>query len=825
MQEIPSELAPRQLKWLEQMPGGVFVYRANESEEILYANQKVFDIYGCDGWDDFYELTEGSFRNMVYAEDLEDIEADIDAQIKTGKECFDHVSYRIVTKDGKIRYIDDYGHMEEDEALGRLFFVFIVDMKTQYMSFAPDRVTVLPGMRHYLDFAGRILQSTDAPWNLCTIFFNIRNFKMYNVKHSIDEGDMVLRNCAELLREYFPDDFVSRFAEDHFVVLAENPDVQNRVEKFCNEFSIIYSKEGLSVKAGLYECRDAGEEPSVMCDLAKLACDSIRDAVDRSYCYYNDRMSQKNSVGDYVIREIDTAIANDYIKVYYQPVVRTINNAVCSLEALARWVDPVMGMMPPDFFIGPLEDSRQIYKLDLHMIELVCRQMRAALDNDLDIVPVSFNLSRIDFICCDMFAEIEKILATYQISREMLRVEITESLLIDDAQLVRGEMSRFQKVGYQVWMDDFGSGYSSLNLLKDYAFDVIKIDMAFLSSFTEKSKNIIRATVAMAKSIGVGTVAEGVETKEQYDFLRSMGCEKVQGYYFGKPMTLPDTMKSCLGRGLWNERIEWNGYYEKIGRINYMTERTLVVAEDDGTDMNVLFMNDAYKDVLRSCGTMDMITAMQNVNSRTSPVRRLIRDAVKRDISTEYFEPYDYVMGGQYMRLMVRRIVSKDEKTAYQVEIYNVSRDEDNAKTQQMDRMLRMIYLLYDAVYLVNLKSSLVTPVNRTATTNMADYSPAKDLTIEECNRNNAELYIAPEDRERFLAWVEKENVEQRIAGSSRGFLSEYFRTKEKNGTYSWKVHSMLMLPGTSGQGMLYTVAPAGSIGDAYLSKFAGAAE
>ena len=158
------------------------------------------------------------------------------------------------------------------------------------------------------------------------------------------------------------------------------------------------------------------------------------------------------------------------------------------------------------------------------MVEKVCQCIRERITAKLPVVPVSVNFSRIDFVMCDMLQVVESAVEKYDIPRDYLHIEITESMIASDEDLMERVLESFKKAGYEIWMDDFGSGYSSLTVLKDFRFDMLKMDMRFLKPFTEKSKSIMRSTVTMAKEIGMKTLAEGVETKEQLDFLRDIGC-------------------------------------------------------------------------------------------------------------------------------------------------------------------------------------------------------------------------------------------------------------------------------------------------------------
>ena len=185
-----------------------------------------------------------------------------------------------------------------------------------------------------------------------------------------------------------------------------------------------------------------------------------------------------------------------------------------------------------------LEEYRLIHKLDRAIIESVCRDLRTALDAEKPVVPISINFSRLDFELMDAVQELENLIAKYRIPKHLIHVEVTESALTDDLFNLNAAMNRIKELGYSLWLDDFGSGYSSLNVLKDYQFDVVKIDMRFLSNLddSEKARILLDCIVQMAKRINMLTLTEGVETRSQADFLDQIGCTRLQGYLFGKPI-------------------------------------------------------------------------------------------------------------------------------------------------------------------------------------------------------------------------------------------------------------------------------------------------
>ena len=202
-------------------------------------------------------------------------------------------------------------------------------------------------------------------------------------------------------------------------------------------------------------------------------------------------------------------------------------------------------MLPPSKFIPVLEEARLIYKLDLYVLDRVLEKMLAQKEAGLELVPQSLNLSRSDFDSCDIVEEICRRIDAAGIPRKMLSIEITESIVGSDFDFMKEQILRFKDLGFPVWMDDFGSGYSSLDVLQEIRFDLIKLDMRFLKRFHEgdESRIIITELVRMASGLGMEIIAEGVETKEQVDFLKEIGCTKLQGFYYGKAISFEELLE------------------------------------------------------------------------------------------------------------------------------------------------------------------------------------------------------------------------------------------------------------------------------------------
>ena len=332
-----------------------------------------------------------------------------------------------------------------------------------------------------------------------------------------------------------------------------------------------------------------------------------------------------------IIDNLDRAIEEGWIQVYYQPIVRSANGKVCDVEALARWNDPVRGLLMPSAFIPVLEDAMMIPKLDLCVVRQVLRDMKAVEASGSQMIPVSINFSRADFDACDLVKEICTLVDEARVDRKMLHIEITESLLGSDFDYIKEQVERFRSQGFQVWMDDFGSGYSSLDVLQSVKFDLIKFDMGFIRRLNEgdEGKIILTEMMKMATSLGVDTVCEGVETEGQVRFLQEIGCAKLQGYYFMKP-ALPEQVLEKYTKDIRDgiEDMRQSAYYDTMGRLN-LYDLSFLANKDDSVIKN----------------TFDTVPmGIMEVNSEGDKLRYVrsnqsFRDFMKRAFKLEISDP------------------------------------------------------------------------------------------------------------------------------------------------------------------------------------------
>ena len=419
------------------------------------------------------------------------------------------------------------------------------DEKLEFLA-TTDALTGIYSFGHFLNLVDEKRSKEKLLDKWCYVFFDILGFKIYNYQKGFTAGNEFLRTVSKILVEGFPDGYICRQADDHFVgfiplehadeVFADVNEKIKALDKDIQPYLIagvcVYTKEE--------------EESSRSVEKARYACIELKhNNMGRTSLYYDQEMHNLYRKKQYIVRHIDEAIENRHIKAFYQPVVWSKDGTLCGAESLARWEDPKYGFLNPGQFVGALEQAQTIYKLDLEILRIVCENLRHNIDHKLAVFPISINFSRIDFIAVDIVSLIDEIVTEYNVPKNLLHIEITESALTDDGDLLLECTRRLKKLGYSLWLDDFGSGYSSFNVLKDFEFDVLKLDMKFLEGFdsNEKAKVLIKSVVSLADLIGMKTLSEGVETEEQSQFLKTIKCGRLQGYHYSKPIPYEELMQ------------------------------------------------------------------------------------------------------------------------------------------------------------------------------------------------------------------------------------------------------------------------------------------
>ena len=505
------------------------------------------------------------------------------------------------------------------------------------------------------------------------------------------------------------------------------------------------------------------------------------------------------------------AVDHHEIQPFYQPVIRTATHQLCSFEALARWCDPELGMIYPDEFIPVLEQEGLIHLLDTAILAQVCARIRSSLASGETPIPVSVNLSRLDFTLCDIFTIADGIVSDYQIPHDFIYFEITESVMAEQKELLMGIVNRFRSAGYQIWMDDFGSAYSSLNVLKEFAFDELKLDMSFLRPFNLRSKRIVAAVVKMAKIIDIHTLSEGVETADQLIYLRDVGCEKVQGYYFGKPMAYDDAIANLEEKGIAIEAPQDRHYYDEIGKIDFLStvpfmtrseynslgtaaqlnSIPLALAEFTADSFRVLFYNTAFEEMTKSANmftgvfTPEKLAEPQSYHMLTASIINLM-DSVRVNGSGRML----FTVSEKYYEITARCMAGTEDKYCILIRITNLTKDTQAEKTGPLDDAIRRIYAMYERVTLINFPEDTIQPLyTSTKEDLLSNRKGIRQLAAE-----YAERFIYPEDRERFIETFDPALAAKRLEEHGQICFCEMFRCSVRHGQYAWKEYTLLRI-------------------------------
>ncbi len=404
------------------------------------------------------------------------------------------------------------------------------------------------------------------PGRWALVCFNISRFKLFNSQYGYAAGNDLLRNAGSIISEASGGRLVTRGTADRFYCLCRDEQAEELVRSVHK--SMGDSAFGrVDVYAGICTLTGDRSENETAVEYAQIACGCAAGDFENYFRRFSMDMADGVRRNDYIIKHAAQAAEKGWIRVFYQPVYNSLSGRIVSYEALSRWDDPVNGFLSPGEFIPVLEKAHLLSIIDLCVLAQACAWIRECEERGRS-VHVSVNLSRTDLTVPKIHERINAILDSAGVGRDCVAFEITESALVNHEELIGEHIAKFHADGYQVWLDDFGSGYSSLNALQRFDFDVIKLDMMFLRNPTHRTPDILTDVIDMSKRLGLPCITEGVETQKQLELLMSMGCFYAQGFYISKPLPPADLVTLLKGKGCENETPEDRLFYGDIARIN-----------------------------------------------------------------------------------------------------------------------------------------------------------------------------------------------------------------------------------------------------------------
>lgn len=408
-----------------------------------------------------------------------------------------------------------------------------------------DKLTGMPNLNKFKRVAEEALRNESNPEMLSLIYYDINNFKYINEKYGEKDGDRLLIDFSEGIA---PDNketvFSCRVFSDKFVQLVRCKEEELEDKAFAVVNSFVYNETlkhsgyNLTFSCGLYTFRDKNTDIGIALENVTLASKSEKNMAETTCVHYRENM--RNDI-KYEIEMMNSAIKgliNREFVVYYQPKVALENSQLVGGEALVRWKKPDGTMIPPSDFIPCLEKNGFITALDFYVYEEVCRFIKSRVDNDLPVVPVSVNVSMLHLKEAGFLDRIKSLVESYNIPTRLLEFELTESVFLENEREALEIMDKMKKMGFLVSIDDFGSGFSSLNLLKNMPVDILKIDKEFFAHHTllNNDQIIISSIINMASRLHISVICEGVETVDQIHFLKETCCDMVQGYFYSQPV-------------------------------------------------------------------------------------------------------------------------------------------------------------------------------------------------------------------------------------------------------------------------------------------------
>lgn len=792
------------VKLINNAPGGITLSERGEDGKMhtLYSSKGLADIFGYPDYETYVEDVEQGRRKMISNVEADGFRSKMSNSLLTGTPI--EYTFNCQDYNGKPIWIMVRAQFLKSEAGKIRLYCFITNVtkeKTYEIELKNnayyDSLTGLFNRSAFFLNAKEMLSShPDTEYVIYRI--NIGSFKLINDIMGREVGDKMLTTIAFALRELIPAEGVlARFFADNFVMLLPGDtvspeDIIETIKKSVSETQFI--NHDIQYYVGVYTVTDRDIKVEDMCDRASIACRSISGSFSNYIAYYDARMRDAMLDEQEIRDETHSAIAGGQFCIYYQPVYGLKSKKFVSAEALVRWKHPKKGIISPGKFIPMFERNGFIAELDLYVLEQVCKYQQKRREQGLDQFPISVNISRMSLYNPKLFDIISELTEKYGVDPKYFRIEITETAYNDNPTQLLDTVNKLREKCYPILMDDFGSGYSSLNTLKDIPIDLLKLDMKFMQGFESNDRvgTIVTAVARMAKWLNVPMLAEGVETKEQYVFLESIGCAYIQGFYFSKPVpeeeftaliqsnvvTPTDTVLEKYGIG--EEVNELLGSNSTLTKLISGAFGGLGIYELSDDKLEVIRVNEGYMQIM-GYSPVEFTGEHFNIWEKVHPddiekSKNACIEAARTDTAIRAIIRR-YNRNGKLMHLdgIHRRLGGTDENPIFCIAFNDIT--EQLEQEQLIEQSRRQIEYILDATGAVVVDVDYV----KEQTFCKGDLDDF-DLTEEELNRDlianrSFESIVHPDDLQRLKKWHEIKS-EQRI--------TEEFRLKKKDGQYHW---------------------------------------
>lgn len=677
--------------------------------------------------------------------------------------------------------------------------------------FEIDQLTGIYNREAFCKYAAEYLQRNFDRRHVL-LCFDINKFKVINDVFGNVVGDNILKRIASIISTRMNGiGICGRLEADHFVACYpyESFDINRVLTDIDGCFSEVKNRYDATVYVGIYLIDDITVSVDLMCDRANLALDTVKGSYVKRYAFYDDVLRAKLLEEQEIVNDMNEALLSGQFSIYLQPIYSVTTGLPIAAEALVRWKHPQKGIIPPNVFIPLFERNGFITKMDEYIWEQAVKYVSSRLKAGQNVVPVSVNVSRMDLYNQNIAEDILALTRKYDLPPQYLKIEITESAYMDNAQMLLDTVMKFQEKGFPVLMDDFGSGFSSLNMLKDVPVDILKIDMRFIDEVETSGRagNVFSSIVRMARWLNIKVIAEGVEMQDQADFLKSIGCDLMQGYYFAKPMPIEEfnQLMDVKGSGERFARTENNGIMKDFDTLltsswdsNLLFNGligALGVYEFEDDTLEVVRVNDGYYEIMGSSPNSVFTDGKYALKFVADSDRILLLDGCRRAIKTGTVNEVlvrRYHQSGalKWLNVKLRYIGMKGKKAVLMFAIDDVTGRKQIEHEQEVNKYTKTLLSVYDEVIEVDFEKNISGFIFSRYCANCEDRSSG-DLVLSLSTWINT--YVAKEDRIAVMNFYNDDYLESQVMSGNEIPCIE-FRIRTKDGIEYWCRSSMILV-------------------------------
>ncbi|MCI2062033.1 MAG: EAL domain-containing protein [Eubacteriaceae bacterium] len=691
--------------------------------------------------------------------------------------------------------------------------------------------SMLPAAGHYCDTltgiysragfirSAEILLQENPGRHYSIVYTAIGHFKVINDLLGLDTGDRILKALGSFLNDFAGSTGTcGRLMADHFVLCipADSFDPDDFYKMNVEVLRSLDIKYNVPFSIGIYDIEDPDMPVEAMCDRAETALQDLSGNYMQHYARYDDNMKEAVALEQQITADMHNALAKGQFCIYLQPIYSSASRKLVSAEALVRWIHPVKGIILPGEFIPIFEKNGFIIDLDRYIWEQACIYLRNSLESGMEVVPVSVNVSRVNLYSPDMTDYLVSLTSKYNIAPDLLRLEITETAYTENPAQIMTVLPQLRKRGFKILMDDFGSGYSSLNMLKDLVIDILKIDMRFVDDIesSPRAGSMITSIVRMAQWLDLQVIVEGVETRAQYDYLRSIGCDYIQGYYFSKavPVVQFDDLMSSR-QPFWEDTsysvaadYDFNAFWNANPDLNYMFNLVggMGIYELNGDALSLVRANDSILELFED----DIDFASRNVfDLLNGDDARRLKESLEAAAITGSIQTIELKRprrGGTVSWLEIRIHALRRSRSArlFLFAITDITEQKLFEEKISRSRMGELLASLYDKVFLFNYTADTFSTLYIKG--DHADLLPGSGSISEDFVKTLGQ-YIHPDYMDMFLNIQRPDTIRSYTESTSSGSFTEELLMKfPESDDYHWVSRTIQKLDSDDGADMYF---------------------